>query len=417
MSEITTLAHRARDAANALAATSSDQRNRALLSMSHALVAKVDEIIAANEKDMQLARDKNTAPSLLDRLELNPSRVKSMSEALKSLALLPDPIGEVISGSRLANGIWLQQVRVPMGVVAIIYEARPNVTADAAGLSVKTANAVILRGGSLAANSNLALARVLSAAAVGAGLPDGCIQYVETPGREAAEELMSLHGMIDVLIPRGGAGLIKSVVENAKVPVIETGVGNCHVYVHESADLKMAQRIIVNAKVQRPGVCNAAESLLVDEAVYEQALPPILKALEDEGVTVYADERTRELGAIMQIKPATEEDWGTEYLDLKISCKVVSGLDEAIRHINTYGTKHSEAIVTEDYASALRFLNEVDAAAVYVNASTRFTDGGEFGLGAEIGISTQKLHARGPMGLTALTTTKFMAMGSGQIRE
>jgi glutamate-5-semialdehyde dehydrogenase len=417
MSEITTLAHRARDAANALAATSSDQRNRALLSMSHALVAKVDEIIAANEKDMQLARDKNTAPSLLDRLELNPSRVKSMSEALKSLALLPDPIGEVISGSRLANGIWLQQVRVPMGVVAIIYEARPNVTADAAGLSVKTANAVILRGGSLAANSNLALARVLSAAAVGAGLPDGCIQYVETPGREAAEELMSLHGMIDVLIPRGGAGLIKSVVENAKVPVIETGVGNCHIYVHASADLKMAQRIIVNAKVQRPGVCNAAESLLVDEAVYEQALPPILKALEDEGVTVYADERTRELGAIMQIKPATEEDWGTEYLDLKISCKVVSGLDEAIRHINTYGTKHSEAIVTEDYASALRFLNEVDAAAVYVNASTRFTDGGEFGLGAEIGISTQKLHARGPMGLTALTTTKFMAMGSGQIRE
>jgi glutamate-5-semialdehyde dehydrogenase len=291
------------------------------------------------------------------------------------------------------------------------------VTADAAGLSVKTANAVILRGGSLAANSNLALARVLSAAAVGAGLPDGCIQYVETPGREAAEELMSLHGMIDVLIPRGGAGLIKSVVENAKVPVIETGVGNCHIYVHASADLKMAQRIIVNAKVQRPGVCNAAESLLVDEAVYEQALLPILKALEDEGVTVYADERTRELGAIMQIKPATEEDWGTEYLDLKISCKVVSGLDEAIRHINTYGTKHSEAIVTEDYASALRFLNEVDAAAVYVNASTRFTDGGEFGLGAEIGISTQKLHARGPMGLTALTTTKFMAMGSGQIRE
>jgi len=417
MSEVTNLAHRAREAANALAATSTDQRNRALLSMSHALVAKVDEIIAANEKDMQLAREKNTAAPLLDRLELTPSRVKSMSEALKSLALLPDPIGEVISGSRLANGIWLQQVRVPMGVVAMIYEARPNVTADAAGLSVKTANAVILRGGSLAANSNIALAKVLSAAAVGAGLPDGCIQYIETPGREAAEELMGLHGLIDVLIPRGGAGLIKNVVENAKVPVIETGIGNCHIYIHESADVQMAKRIVVNAKVQRPGVCNAAESLLVDEAVYERALPPILKALEDAGVTVYGDEKTRSLGAISAIKAATEEDWGTEYLDLKISCKVVSGLDEAIRHINTYGTKHSEAIVTEDYRAALRFLNEVDAAAVYANASTRFTDGGEFGLGAEIGISTQKLHARGPMGLTALTTTKFMAMGSGQIRE
>lgn len=417
MTEVTRLAHRARDAANALAATSTDRRNRALLSMSHALVAKVDEIIAANEKDMQFAREKNTSASLLDRLELNPARVKSMSEALESLSLLPDPIGEVVSGSRLANGIWLQQVRVPMGVVAMIYEARPNVTTDAAGLSVKTANAVILRGGSLAANSNLALTKVLSAAAVGAGLPDGCIQYVESPGREAAEELMSLHGMIDVLIPRGGAGLIKSVVENAKVPVIETGVGNCHIYVHESADIQMAKRIVVNAKVQRPGVCNAAESLLVDEAIYERALPPILKALEDAGVTVYADEKTRSLGAIMRIEPASEEDWGTEYLDLKMSCKVVSGLDEAIRHINTYGTKHSEAIVTEEYEVALRFLNEVDAAVVYVNASTRFTDGGEFGLGAEIGISTQKLHARGPMGLTALTTTKFMAMGSGQIRE
>jgi len=417
MSEVTNLAHRARDAANALAATSTDQRNRALLSMSHALVAKVDEIIAANEKDMQLAREKNTAPPLLDRLELTPSRVKSMSEALKSLALLPDPIGEVVTGSRLANGIWLQQVRVPMGVVAMIYEARPNVTADAAALCIKTANAVILRGGSLAANSNIALTKVLAAAAVGAGLPEGCIQYVETPGREAAEELMGLHGLIDVLIPRGGAGLIRNVIENAKVPVIETGIGNCHIYVHESADIEMAKRIVLNAKVQRPGVCNAAESLLVDEAVYERALPPILKALEAAGVTVYADEKTRSLGAIMQIKPATEEDWGTEYLDLKISCKVVSDLDEAVRHINTYGTKHSEAIVTEDYRAALRFLNEVDAAAVYANASTRFTDGGEFGLGAEIGISTQKLHARGPMGLTALTTTKFMAMGSGQIRE
>lgn len=417
MSEVIQLASRAREAGNALAATSTDQRNRALLSMSHALIAKQDEILSANEKDMAAARAKGTPEALLDRLELNPMRLKAISEALRSLSLLPDPIGEVVAGSRLANGIWLQQVRVPMGVVAMIYEARPNVTADAAGLCVKTGNAVILRGGSMALQSNLAITRVLANAAAGAGLHPACIQSVESPDRDAAEELMGLHGMIDVLIPRGGAGLIKSVVENAKVPVIETGVGNCHVYIHSAADAAMAKRIVINAKCQRPGVCNAIESLLVDESVYERVLPPILKALEDEGVTVIGDEKTRGLGAVMRIQSATEEDWGTEYLDLKISCKVVTGLDEAIRHINTYGTKHSEAIVTEDYTAAKRFLNEVDAAAVYVNASTRFTDGGEFGLGAEIGISTQKLHARGPMGLTALTTTKFIAMGSGQIRE
>jgi len=417
MSEVHDLAARARQAAIALASTSTDQRNRALLVMAHALVAKQDEIIAANEADMTAARAAGTAPALLDRLELNPVRIKAISEALKSLSVLPDPIGEVVSGSRLANGIALSQVRVPLGVVAIIYEARPNVTADAAGLCVKTGNAVILRGGSLAVNSNLAITRVLANAAVGAGLPEGCIQSVSSTDREAANELMGLHGMIDVLIPRGGAGLIKSVVENAKVPVIETGVGNCHVYVHESADARMAQRIVLNAKTHRPGVCNAAETLLIDEAIYERVLPPILRALEDAGVTVHADEKTRALGAIMRVQPATEEDWSTEYLDLRIACKVVPGLNAAIDHINTYGTKHSEAIVTEDYTAATRFLNEVDAAAVYVNASTRFTDGGEFGLGAEIGISTQKLHARGPMGLAALTTTKYIAMGSGQIRE
>ena len=417
MSEVHELAARARQAAIALASTSTDQRNRALLVMAHALVAKQDEIIAANEQDMVAARAAGTAPALLDRLELNPMRIKAISEALKSLSVLPDPIGEVVSGSRLANGIALSQVRVPLGVVAIIYEARPNVTADAAGLCVKTGNAVILRGGSLAVNSNLAITRVLANAAVGAGLPEGCIQSVATTGREAANDLMGLHGMIDVLIPRGGAGLIRSVVENAKVPVIETGVGNCHIYVNEKADTQMARRIVLNAKVQRPGVCNAAETLLVDESIHENALPPILRALEEAGVTVYGDEKTRALGAIMRIQPATEEDWKTEYLDLKIACRVVAGLDEAIAHVNQYGTKHSEAIVTEDYTAATRFLNEVDAAAVYVNASTRFTDGGEFGLGAEIGISTQKLHARGPMGLAALTTTKYIAMGSGQIRE
>ena len=417
MSEVHDLAVRARQAAIALASTSTDQRNRALLVMAHALVAKQDEVIAANEQDMAAARDAGTAPALLDRLQLDPMRIKAISEALRSLSVLPDPIGEVVSGSRLANGISLTQVRVPLGVVAIIYEARPNVTADAAGLCVKTGNAVILRGGSLAVHSNLAITRVLANAAVGAGLPEGCIQSVSSTDREAANELMGMHGMIDVLIPRGGAGLIKSVVENAKVPVIETGVGNCHVYVHASADAQMARRIVVNAKTHRPGVCNAAETLLIDEAIYERVLPPILKELEDAGVTVHADEKTRSLGAIMRVQPATEEDWATEYLDLRIACKVVSGLDAAIAHINTYGTKHSEAIVTEDYTAATRFLNEIDAAAVYVNASTRFTDGGEFGLGAEIGISTQKLHARGPMGLAALTTTKYIAMGSGQIRE
>jgi glutamate-5-semialdehyde dehydrogenase len=417
MSEVRELAGRARQAAMSLAATSTDQRNRALLAMAHALVARQDEILAANASDLEAARAKNTPASLLDRLELNQMRIKAISESLKSLSILPDPIGEVVSGTRLGNGIWLQQVRVPMGVVAMIYEARPNVTADAAGLCIKTGNAVILRGGSLAVESNLAITRALASAAVGAGLPEGAIQSVASTDRDAAEELMGLHGMIDVLIPRGGAGLIRSVVENAKVPVIETGVGNCHVYVHEKADPAMARRIVVNAKCQRPGVCNAAETLLIDESIHEVVLPPILRELENAGVTVYADDRTRALGAIMRVQPATDEDWATEYLDLKIACKVVSGLDEAIRHINTYGTKHSEAIVTEDYSAAVRFLNEVDAAAVYVNASTRFTDGGEFGLGAEIGISTQKLHARGPMGLAALTTTKYVAMGNGQIRE
>ncbi|MDP2181446.1 MAG: glutamate-5-semialdehyde dehydrogenase [Actinomycetota bacterium] len=417
MSEVLTLATRAREAAQRLGTTSSEQRNRALLAMSHALTHNQDEILAANGRDMEAARAKNTPAPLLDRLELNPARIKSMSEALKALSLLPDPIGEVVEGHTLPNGIQLTQVRVPLGVVAMIFEARPNVTVDAAGLCIKTANAVILRGGSLAIQSCLALTRVLANSATAAGMPDGCIQSVESTEREAAEELMGLHGYIDVLIPRGGAGLIQSVVQNAKVPVIETGVGNCHVYIHSAADPEMARRIVVNAKTQRPGVCNAAESLLIDEEIYQQVLPPILRELEEKGVKIHADEAARSLGAVMRVEPATEEDWATEYLDLKIAVKVVSGLDEAINHVNKYGTKHSEAIVTGDYSAAQRFLREVDAAAVYVNASTRFTDGGEFGMGAEIGISTQKLHARGPMGLDALTSTKFVLMGSGQIRE
>ncbi len=417
MSEVLHLAQRAREAATRLAVTSTEQRNRALLVMAHALLAKQDEIIAANAADIEAARAKGTPEGLIDRLELNPARLKSMSEALKGLSLLSDPIGQVIEGYTLPNGIELKQVRVPLGVVGMIYEARPNVTADAAGLCLKTGNAVILRGGSLAINSNLALTSVLSQAAMGVGMPEGCIQAIESTDHAAAEELMGLHGLVDVLIPRGGAGLIRSVVENSKVPVIETGTGNCHIYIHETGDAEMARRIVINAKCQRPSVCNAAESLLIDEAIYERVLPSILKELEDNGVTLYADDKTRALGAVMRIEPASEEDWGTEYHELKMSVKVVRDLTEAISHINRYGTKHSEAIVCTDYKAARRFLNEVDAAAVYVNASTRFTDGGEFGLGAEIGISTQKLHARGPMGLTALTSTKYMLMGDGQIRE
>lgn len=417
MSEVLNLAERARGAATRLAITSTEQRNRALLVMAHALIARQDDILAANAADMEAARAKNTPAGLLDRLELSPARLKSMSEALKAISLMDDPIGEVIEGKTLPNGIELKEVRVPLGVVGMIYEARPNVTADAAGLCLKTGNAVILRGGSLAIKSCISLTNVLSEAAIGAGMPDGCIQIIESTDHAAAEELMGLHGYVDVLIPRGGEGLIRSVVENAKVPVIETGTGNCHVYIHEAADPQMARRIVLNAKTSRPSVCNAAESLLIDEAVYERVLPQVLKDLEDAGVTIVADEKTRSLGAVLSIQPATDEDWGTEYHDLKMSVKVVSGLDDAIAHVNRYGTKHSEAIVTTDYSAARRFLHEVDAAAVYVNASTRFTDGGEFGLGAEIGISTQKLHARGPMGLKALTSTKFMLMGDGQIRE
>jgi glutamate-5-semialdehyde dehydrogenase len=417
MSDVRQTAERAKAASRRLALTSTTQRNRALLAMSHAVMSRQDEIIAANEKDMAAAREKRTPDGLLDRLSLDPQRLKSISEAIRGLAGHADPIGEVVTGTTLGNGIKLSQVRVPIGVVAMIYEARPNVTADAAALCVKTGNAVILRGGSLAYESCLALTRVLATAATGAGLPEHAIQYVESIEHSAADELMGMHGLIDVLIPRGGADLIKSVVAKSKVPVIETGVGNCHVYVHESADPEMARRIIVNAKCQRPAVCNAAETLLIDDAFHAQVLPLLLKALEAEGVTVYGDEKTCALGAITRIQPATEDDWHAEYYDLKIACKVVDDFDAALQHIAEYGTGHSEAIVTQDYAVAQRFVDSVDAAAVYVNASTRFTDGGEFGLGAEIGISTQKLHARGPMGLTALTSTKWIALGSGQIRE
>lgn len=415
MTEIMALALRARDASRILARTSTSQRDGALYAMARALLEHSDAILAANAVDMEEARTAGTPAPLLDRLMLDAGRIRGIATAVEALARETDPIGQVVSGHRMPNGIRLEQIRVPLGVVAMIYEARPNVTADAAALCVKTGNAAVLRGGSLAIHSCLAISDVLSNAATGAGLPEYAIQSITSTDHAATDELMSLHGLIDVLIPRGGAGLIRACVENSRVPVIETGVGNCHIYVHAAADPDMALRIVLNAKCQRPGVCNSAESLLVDEAVCETHLPPILDALHEAGVELRGDDRARTVGGA-SVLPATDADWGTEYLDLVMSVKVVSGLDEAIEHINTYGTRHSEAIVTGDYAAARHFLDEVDAAAVYVNASTRFTDGGEFGLGAEIGISTQKLHARGPMGLVALTTTKYLAMGDGQVR-
>jgi glutamate-5-semialdehyde dehydrogenase len=415
VAEVRELAKKAKVAARLLAVTSTEQRNRALLAMAQSLMSAQEEILAANAQDMETGRSGGMGAALLDRLELTAPRLKAISEALKDVAGLRDPIGEVVMGFTLPNGLKLSQVRVPLGVIGMIYEARPNVTADAAGLAIKTGNAVILRGGSDAINSNLAITRALAAAAEGSGLPPDSIQSLSWTDRDAANEMMKLSGYIDVLIPRGGAGLIKSVVENARVPVIETGIGNCHVYIDASANPDKARRIVINAKCQRPSVCNAAETLLVHESLAQAALPGLVKELQANGVTVYGDEKVRALG--LMVEAASEDDWYKEYLDLKMAVKVVAGLGEAIEHINKYGSMHSEAIVTEDLASAQRFVDEVDAAAVYVNASTRFTDGGQFGFGAEMGISTQKLHVRGPMGLEALTSSKYVVFGDGQIRE
>ena len=419
MSEVLDKCRAAKAASTKMAAMSGQARNAALIAMADALRSCSAEILAANEQDMEAARQAGTPAPLLDRLLLTQERIEAIAQALVKLSKLDDPLGEVVEGRTLYNGIELTRRRVPLGVVAMIYEARPNVTADTAGLCVKTGNACVLRGGSMAIRSCVALARVLAAAAEGAGMPAGCIQVIESTDRAATTELMEATGLVDVLIPRGGAGLIRACVENAKVPVIETGVGNCHIYVHASADMNKAIPILINAKTQRPGVCNAAESLLVDECAADEQLPALLVALARKGVAIHADEHAlriaRELG--IDAAPAGDDDWGTEYLDLEISVKCVEGLDAAIEHINRYGTGHSECIVAQDADAILRFTNEVDAAAVYANASTRFTDGGEFGLGAEIGISTQKLHARGPMGLRELTSTKFVLVGSGQVRE
>ena len=415
MSEVLSKASSAKNAVGKLAVLSSLIRNRALKSMADALDAGMEHILEENRKDVDLATKSGRNEAFIDRLTLNEKRIHDMAEGLRHVMMLPDPIGETVSAWKRPNGLEIAQRRVPIGVVGIIYEARPNVTADAVGLCIKTANAVVLKGGSEALHSNRAIADILAEAAYRAGIPEGAVQLICDTDRNSATEMMRLSGILDVLIPRGGAGLIKTVTENARVPVIETGVGNCHVYVDGECDADMAVRIVVNAKTSRPGVCNAAEKLLIDRKIAPDLLPVIATALREKGVELRGCPEAARL--VEGLIPATEEDWYTEYLDYIMAIKVVDGIDEAIAHIAKYGTKHSEAIVTTNYFKGRKFTEEVDAAAVYVNASTRFTDGFEFGFGAEIGISTQKLHARGPMGLKELTTIKYVILGDGQIRE
>lgn len=391
------------------------EKNGGLSFAAEELVRCADDILRENEKDIEQAQKAGMKESLVDRLRLTKDRIEGMAEGMRQVVGLEDPVGEVLSMKTLPNGLQVGQRRVPVGVIGIIYESRPNVTADAFALCFKTGNAVILRGGSDAIHSNTAIVKVLREALAKKGLPEDAVLLVSDTSRETAQKLMRMNDYIDVLIPRGGAGLIRTVVEKSTVPVIETGTGNCHIYVDEHADLDMAVKIIVNAKTQRLGVCNACESLVIHGAVAEKAVPAVCQALYAHGVEVRGDERAREYDG--KIVAATEEDFGTEYLDKIISMKIVDSTDEAVEHINRYNTGHSESIITKDYDNAMKFLNEVDAAAVYVNASTRFTDGFEFGFGAEIGISTQKLHARGPMGLLALTSTKYIIFGNGQIRE
>lgn len=388
-----------------------EEKNAVLRSIAYALRENTEDILAANKIDLDNGRKNGTSQSMLDRLALSQQRIEGMAKGLEKVALLPDPVGEVIETVKRPNGLSIGKKRVPLGVIGIIYEARPNVTSDAMGLCIKTGNAVVLRGGSDAINSNMAITKVAQKAAYAAGLPEGAIQLIEDTSRDAATYMMGLNGLIDVLIPRGGAGLIQSVVKNATVPVIETGTGNCHVYIDESADLEMGLDIIHNAKTSRPSVCNAAESLLVHQAVAQEFLPKLAEKLRE--VELRGCEKTC---TVIDAKQATDEDYYTEFLGYILAVKVVEGIDEAIDHINKYSSSHSEAIVTKSYENAERFLERVDSAAVYVNASTRFTDGEEFGFGAEIGISTQKLHARGPMGLKELTTVKYIVRGGGQIR-
>jgi len=406
---------KAKAASYELAKLSTETKNQALLNMADALEKNVSEILEANQKDVAASKERGVKEALLDRLILNEERVSKMAHCLREVAELPDPVGEIVKTWTRPNGLIIGQLRVPLGVVAVIYESRPDVTSDASGICLKSGNAVILRGGSDAINSNITIGKILSEAAKNSGIPDGAIQVVPTTERSAAVELMKMRDYVDVLIPRGGAGLIKAVVENAKVPVIETGTGNCHIYVEEDADLTQAIDIIINAKCQRPGTCNAAEKVLVHRGIASEFIPKAVEALRSHDVEVRGCEETRKI--VPDVVPATEDDWYTEYLDLIIAFKVVDGLDEAINHINKYGTKHSDSILTSDFSKALRFIKDVDSAAVYWNASTRFTDGNQYGLGAEIGISTQKLHARGPMSVQHLTTIKYFVLGRGHVRE
>ena len=391
------------------------EKNNCLEVVANQLIANTDQILEANQLDVQKAIEKGVKSSLIDRLKLTTDRINGMAEGIKKIVMLEDPIGQTISAWIRPNGLEIAQKRVPLGVIGIIFESRPNVTADAFSLCFKTGNATILRGGSDAFNSNKAIVDVIRTAIESVGLPKDCIQLVEDTSHETATKMMKLNQYIDVLIPRGGSGLIKTVVENATIPTIETGTGNCHVYVDEYADLDMAVKIVENSKTQRLGTCNTCESLVVHKNVAEKVLPLICDNLKSHNVEIRGDEIVQSI--VKDVVPATQEDWGTEYLDAIISIKVVNSIDEAIEHINTYNTKHSESIVTNNYQNSRKFTSQVDASAVYVNASTRFTDGFEFGFGAEIGISTQKLHARGPMGLLALTTTKYVINGNGQIRK
>lgn len=414
MSELIVKGKKSKEVSFILGNLSTGEKNKGLEKMADFLVNNKDEIIKANKIDLQIAIEKGTSKSMLDRLTLNEDRIEGMANGLIQVANLPDPVGEVLGMWTRPNGLQIGQKRVPLGVIGIIYEARPNVTSDAAGLCFKAGNAVILRGGSEAINSNKAIVKILRAGLKSVNLPEDSIQLIEDTSREVATEMMKLKDYIDVLIPRGGAGLIQAVVKNATVPVIETGTGNCHIYVDEYADLKMAKDIVLNAKTSRPSVCNAAEKLLVHENIAKEFMPIILKALKEKDVEVRGDESS--LLYDSSIIKAKDEEWYNEYLDYIIGVKIVKSIDEAINIINHFGSGHSEAIVTNDYANSQKFMQKVDAAAVYVNASTRFTDGEEFGFGAEIGISTQKLHARGPMGLKELTTIKYIIYGNGQIR-
>ncbi len=397
-----------------LSTVTEEQKNKALLAIAAALRENSKTIVNENAKDLQNGREAGLNEGLLDRLMLDEGRINAIADGVESVAALPDPCGLTLDEVTRPNGLLIKKVSVPLGVIGIIYEARPNVTADAAVLCLKSGNAVILRGGKEAINSNIAIASVMRAAISECGFDENCIQLVTDTSRNSANEMMHLNGYLDCLIPRGGKGLIKAVVENSTVPVIETGSGNCHIYVDESADVDMAANIIFNAKTQRIGVCNACESLVIHSGIINEALPKIKAQLDTKNVEMRGDERA--MLAADGVLPASEEDFETEYLDYKISVKTVDDLDEAIKHINRCSTKHSEAIITNNYKNAAEFLARIDSSSVYVNASTRFTDGGEFGLGAEIGISTQKLHARGPMGLRELTTTKYLIFGNGQIR-